>query len=137
MLLSMTTWLQMKMDRRAVTALEYGLIAGVIVATILVGFGVLANNGGPTDTLLPAPTSPAVGAIPDPTTLAFPAPFDNVQVCSRNDQRAVASLGMCTIGAVEQLRSGILRPRPHPDLVIISAAMFFFVFDHQDRWAGR
>ena len=44
MLLSMTTWLQMKMDRRAVTALEYGLIAGVIVATILVGFGVLANN---------------------------------------------------------------------------------------------
>ena len=32
------TWLELKTDRRAVTALEYALIAGVIVATILVGF---------------------------------------------------------------------------------------------------
>ena len=38
------TWLEMKLDRRAVTALEYGLIAGVIVATIAVGFGTLANS---------------------------------------------------------------------------------------------
>lgn len=38
------TWLELKLDRRAVTALEYGLIAGVIVATIAVGFGTLANN---------------------------------------------------------------------------------------------
>jgi Flp pilus assembly pilin Flp len=30
-------------DRRGVTALEYGLIAGVIVAAILVGFHLLAN----------------------------------------------------------------------------------------------
>lgn len=30
--------------RRAVTALEYGLIAGVIVATIAVGFTILAND---------------------------------------------------------------------------------------------
>jgi Flp pilus assembly pilin Flp len=30
-------------DRRGVTALEYGLIAGVIVAVILVGFHLLAN----------------------------------------------------------------------------------------------
>jgi pilus assembly protein Flp/PilA len=44
MMTLVTTWLQMKLDRRAVTALEYGLIAGVIVATILVGFNVLANN---------------------------------------------------------------------------------------------
>jgi len=44
MILMVSTWLQMKMDRRGVTALEYGLIAGVIVATILIGFGVLANN---------------------------------------------------------------------------------------------
>jgi Flp pilus assembly pilin Flp len=33
-----------KTDRRAVTALEYGLIAGVIVATIAVGFASLANS---------------------------------------------------------------------------------------------
>ena len=37
------TWLELKFDRRAVTALEYGLIAGVIVATIMVGFRLLAN----------------------------------------------------------------------------------------------
>jgi Flp pilus assembly pilin Flp len=38
------TWLSMWTDRRGVTALEYALIAGVIVATILVGFNVLAND---------------------------------------------------------------------------------------------
>jgi Flp pilus assembly pilin Flp len=38
------TWLELKMDKRAVTALEYGLIAGVIVATIAVGFSLLANS---------------------------------------------------------------------------------------------
>jgi Flp pilus assembly pilin Flp len=38
------TWLGLKFDRRAVTALEYGLIAGVIVATIAVGFSLLANS---------------------------------------------------------------------------------------------
>ena len=38
------TWIELKTDRRAVTALEYGLIASVIVATILVGFKVLAGD---------------------------------------------------------------------------------------------
>jgi Flp pilus assembly pilin Flp len=37
-------WLSLKLDRRAVTALEYGLIAGLIVATIAVGFSLLANS---------------------------------------------------------------------------------------------
>ena len=36
--------LRLRADRRAVTALEYGLIAGVIVATIAVGFALLAND---------------------------------------------------------------------------------------------
>ncbi|MGD0433845.1 MAG: Flp family type IVb pilin [Acetobacteraceae bacterium] len=36
--------LRLLTDRRAVTALEYGLIAGVIVAVIMVGFHVLANS---------------------------------------------------------------------------------------------
>jgi len=36
-------WRDMKADRRAVTALEYGLIAGVIVAVIAVGFTGLAD----------------------------------------------------------------------------------------------
>ncbi len=37
-------WVRLKTDQRAVTALEYGLIAGVIVATIAAGFGVLAGD---------------------------------------------------------------------------------------------
>ena len=44
MSLYLLTWLQLKFDRRAVTALEYGLIAGVIVAVILLGFRGLANS---------------------------------------------------------------------------------------------
>jgi Flp pilus assembly pilin Flp len=39
-----TMWLKLRADRRAVTALEYGLIAGVIVATIAVGFALLASD---------------------------------------------------------------------------------------------
>ena len=38
------TWAALRTDRRAVTALEYAMIAGVIVATIAVGFGVIASN---------------------------------------------------------------------------------------------
>jgi pilus assembly protein Flp/PilA len=44
MTLYLLTWLQLKVDRRAVTALEYGLIAGVIIATIAVGFGGLGTQ---------------------------------------------------------------------------------------------
>ena len=40
----MKAWVALKLDRRAVTALEYGLIAGLIVATIAVGFGVLGSS---------------------------------------------------------------------------------------------
>ena len=36
-------WLALRSDRRAVTALEYGLIAGVIVAVITLGFTSLAD----------------------------------------------------------------------------------------------
>ena len=37
-------WFALRTDCRGVTALEYALIAGVIVATILVGFNVLATD---------------------------------------------------------------------------------------------
>jgi hypothetical protein len=61
--------------------------------------GPLADNGGPTQTVLPGPTSPAVGVIPNPTTVnTFP-------LCPGIDQRGVARPGPvetnCTIGAVE------------------------------------
>jgi hypothetical protein len=63
----------------------------------------LQNNGGPTQTILPATGSPAIGAVPTGTTL------NGVQVCPRTDQRGVASVGNCTIGAVEvhQCASGL------------------------------
>lgn len=38
------TWVELKADKRAVTALEYALIAGVIVAVVVVGFGTLATD---------------------------------------------------------------------------------------------
>jgi Flp pilus assembly pilin Flp len=38
------SWLPLGTDRLAVTALEYGLIAGVIVATIMFGFTLLADD---------------------------------------------------------------------------------------------
>jgi hypothetical protein len=62
--------------------------------------GPLTANGGPTETMLPAPNSPAVGVIPSPTTL------NGVSVCGNGalDQRGVtrpSASVFCTIGAVE------------------------------------
>jgi Flp pilus assembly pilin Flp len=37
-------WLRLFVDRRAVTALEYGLIASIIFGTVLVGFGLMATD---------------------------------------------------------------------------------------------
>jgi Flp pilus assembly pilin Flp len=36
-------WSRLVLDRRAVTALEYAIIAGVLVATIVIGFNVFAS----------------------------------------------------------------------------------------------
>lgn len=38
------TWLELKTDKRAVTALEYGLIAAAVVAVGLAGFSVIGTN---------------------------------------------------------------------------------------------
>ena len=40
------TWLALKTDRRAVTALEYGLIASLIAVGIIAGFGALGTKFG-------------------------------------------------------------------------------------------
>ncbi len=37
-------WLALASDRRGVTALEYAIIAGIIVAVIALGFGVMASD---------------------------------------------------------------------------------------------
>jgi predicted outer membrane repeat protein len=61
--------------------------------------GPLANNGGPTKTILPGDTSSAVGVIPPGTIL------NGVEICPRVDQRGVASTGDCSAGAVEVVGS--------------------------------
>ena len=39
----LSTWIELKTDRRGVTTLEYALIGSVIVAAIVAGFTPLAN----------------------------------------------------------------------------------------------
>ena len=38
------SWLSLASDRRGVTALEYALIAGIIIVVIAVGFGLYAGD---------------------------------------------------------------------------------------------
>ena len=38
------TWAALRTDRRAVTALEYAMIAGIVVAVIAAGFGTFASD---------------------------------------------------------------------------------------------
>jgi hypothetical protein len=75
-------------------------------ATLDASLGALAKNGGPTQTILPTLTSPAVGAIPSNTSL------NGVQVCPRTDQRGVSSgvSNYCDIGAVEVTSVGANGP---------------------------
>jgi hypothetical protein len=61
--------------------------------------GNLANNGGPTQTILPVATNPANNAIPNPTSVE--TADGTVELCPRTDQRGVASTGDCTAGSVE------------------------------------
>ena len=44
MLAYLLTWVQLKTDRRGVTALEYGLIAGAIGVVIVAVFGTLGTS---------------------------------------------------------------------------------------------
>lgn len=38
------TWLQLKTDRRAVTALEYGVIAGVLAVVVVTAFNTFGTG---------------------------------------------------------------------------------------------
>lgn len=44
MMTCLSAWPSLWGDNRAVTALEYAIIAGVLVATIVVGFNVFAGD---------------------------------------------------------------------------------------------
>ena len=73
---------------------------GSPAATDIIGkdpqLGALANNGGPTQTLLPANASPAVGAVPDATWVA-----SGVAADQRGVARGAGANSSATIGAVE------------------------------------
>jgi hypothetical protein len=58
--------------------------------------GPLSDNGGPTQTRLPLPVSPALGA-------GSPDPFNDASdaACTHADQRGVLRSGACDIGAVQ------------------------------------
>ena len=58
--------------------------------------GALANNGGPTLTLLPADGAPEVGAIPDATCVSTGVGLDQ-----RGLARGAGANSSCTIGSVE------------------------------------
>ena len=85
------------------TSDKTGTACSFTAATDLVNknplLGHLANNGGPTQTMLPGAKSPAANMIPKTTTLR------GVAVCPGTDQRGVARPGRgetrCTIGAAE------------------------------------
>jgi hypothetical protein len=61
--------------------------------------GVLADNGGPTQTMLPTAGSPAINVIPAGTLVG------GYSLCGRTDQRGVsgpeAQMTKCSVGAVE------------------------------------
>jgi len=63
--------------------------------------GPLAHNGGPTETMLPLATNPAVGVVPLNTTVKLSA--RSVMLCPTTDQRGVHSAGgkACNAGAVQ------------------------------------
>ena len=86
--------------------LTYNTNCGTPVATDITGknpqLGSLANNGGPTQTLLPATTSPEVGAIPNAVCVATGVGTDQ-----RGVARGAGGNGACTIGSVEVATSSI------------------------------
>ncbi len=102
----------------AFTSLGYNLTNDSPSGTVFCGFtqptdigsaepdlGLLADNGGPTETMLPPASSPEVSVIPTGTQLG------GVPVCPGTDQRGVArpqpaTGAACTIGAVEIPPSG-------------------------------
>ena len=73
---------------------------GTPASTDIIGqnpqLGALGNNGGPTQTELPATASPAVGAIP-----ASVCTGTGVSTDQRGDARGAGNNGSCTIGSVE------------------------------------
>jgi hypothetical protein len=67
--------------------------------------GSLADNGGPTQTMLPSSNSPAAGVVPDPTSVNDTSVCGNGALDQRGTARPSAGSTSCTIGAVEVART--------------------------------
>jgi hypothetical protein len=78
-----------------------------VVSTSTDTLGSLANNGGPTETILPLSGNPAIGLIPPTTSVAING--TSVALCPTTDQRGVASPSgaNCDAGSVEVLAQTI------------------------------
>jgi hypothetical protein len=78
-----------------------------VVSTSADKLGPLANNGGPTETILPLSGNPAIGLIPPTTSVAING--TSVALCPTTDQRGVASPSgaNCDAGSVEVLAQTI------------------------------
>ena len=72
-----------------------------VAAGSLTALGPLADNGGPTQTIMPLAGSPAAGVIPNDTTVQFNS--QSTQLCPTTDQRSVASppSAPCSTGSVQ------------------------------------
>jgi hypothetical protein len=66
------------------------------ITGVSAALGPLSENGGPTQTRLPLPTSPTLGG-------GSPDPFNDASdaACPHTDQRGGARSGACDIGAVQ------------------------------------
>ena len=97
-----------------------GSVASTTVATFL---GSLANNGGPTQTLLPLSGNAGIGLIPASTTVTLGSA--QVALCPTTDQRGVASpAGLaCTSGAV-QVTAPTITSASHTTFIAGSAGSF-------------
>jgi hypothetical protein len=102
-------------DGGTLTSLGYNLIDDSTCGTPGTGdiigqgaqLGALANNGGPTQTLLPAAGSPAVSAVP-----AAACSGSGVSTDQRGTARGAGAYGNCTSGSVEVAQATPPTPPP-------------------------
>ena len=102
--------------------------------TLDASLGALQNNGGPTQTIVPSATSPAVGVIPNPTTL------NSVPVCGNGatDQTGAGAplpgQADCTIGAVQVgVTLYVVSGGGHRRLLLAGQRLRFHPDRHQHR----
>jgi hypothetical protein len=105
------TWNDVGYDVGSATCLDAGP-GDVADAALAATIGPLANNGGPTETLLPLTGNPGMALIPDPTSVSVDG--GTLALCPVTDQRGTANATgtPCYAGSVQG----------PPDQVVITSA---------------